>query len=148
NLVETILARDARGEDCSPSWSRFYKTDRKTNRGFGTCDATTGSHQQHGTAKAGMLQLALEVSKIAADQRLKICVGASGGEPLIFALFGGVLGRQRPRNVRKRGGARVPASLLVIRFGEAVKEPDRYRLYFLGRQCLDRALDAVFVEIL
>src|SRR5262249_6797694 len=74
--------------------------------------------------------------------------GEGGGKPSNFGLPGGALERKLHGRGREGGGDRVPDSLLVIRIGEAVKEPDRYRLYFLGRQCLDRALDAVFVEIL
>ena len=73
-----------------------------------------------GQRKPARCRFTLQIGQIAADHRLKICVGAGRGEPLVFTHLRRDVRRQRDRNVRQRACDRIPDPVLVSWISEAM----------------------------
>jgi len=146
DLIESVLARDAGGEDRAARGPGFDQSDRKANGGLGGRDPPARGHQQEGTVKAGAQELAGELRKVAPDEGLEIRVGAGGGEALVFAHLRRDLAGQRHCDLRQPARNRIAEAALVIGIGEAVQQPDRHGLDLLGSERIDRPGNAGFVE--
>ncbi len=146
HLVEPALPGDLGGKDGAARGTRFDEPDREADRGLDRGQAAARQHQEERAEKALAAQQRVEISEVAADQRLDVGIGASRRKALVFAHLGRHVARQGDRHARQALGDNLASPALMRRIGEAVQKADRDGLDAAFCEAVGQRSNAVLVE--